>query len=57
MEDYKEAIITAVAFVLIVLFVGVFIYGWMISAGLPTMIAGPMGLISFFVKVIEGKLF
>jgi len=33
----------------IALFAGILVYGWMVAAGLPRIIAAPMGLISFFV--------
>jgi len=51
LEDYEEVIVTVLAFIAIALFVGVFVYVWMASAGLPTIIAAPIGVVSFLVII------
>lgn len=49
--DDQERMLWAVAFVFISLLGGLFVYVWMVNAGLPTILAGPIGVIAFFVIV------
>lgn len=45
----EEAVAVAIGLVVFSLLIGVVVYAWMASAGLPTIIAAPMGLTAFFV--------
>lgn len=45
--DEEERVIVAILLVIISLFMGVIVYAWMMSAGLPKIIAAPIGVISF----------
>lgn len=37
--------------VFVALFAGALVYGWMMSAGLPSVVAGPIGVFSFLVVI------
>lgn len=47
--DDEEQIIVLIALVFVALLTGGIVYAWMVSAGLPNIIAGPIGVFSFLV--------
>jgi hypothetical protein len=51
LADFEGSVVVAFIFIGLALSVGVFIYAWMASAGLPKVVAAPMGLVSFLVII------
>jgi hypothetical protein len=45
--DDQETVVAAIVLAFVALILGLIVYGWMVSAGLPTIIAAPIGVFSF----------